>query len=141
MKVILLEDYSVQNVSDGYARNFLLPRGLALVATEKAIAAATKKAELKKVELDQRRAEMQVMADKLAAQEIEIKVDAGEEGKLFGSVTSADIAKAVQQAAGIEIDKRKILLEAPIKSIGEYRVQVKLISKVTASLTIKVSAK
>lgn len=141
MKVILFEDYSVQNVSDGYARNFLLPRGLAILATEKAIAAAGRKAVQKKVEIDKRRAEMQAVADKLSSLGIEIKVDAGEEGKLFGSVTSADIAKAVQQAAGLEIDKRKITLEAPIKAIGEHNVKIKLFSEVTASLIVKVSAK
>lgn len=141
MKVIILEDERVENVSDGYARNYLLPRKLAVPATPQAVAAAEKRREKKKAEMEQKKAEMQQLADKLSALEIEIPADAGEEGKLFGSITAADIAEAVKSAAGVEIDKKKIEIADPIKALGEHQASVKLFPEVKATLKIKISAR
>lgn len=141
MKVIILEDERVENVSDGYARNYLLPRKLAVPATPQAIAAAEKRREKKKAEMEQKKAEMQQLADKLAALEIEIPADAGEEGKLFGSITAADIAEAVKKTAGIEIDKKKIDIADPIKALGAHQASVKLFAEVKATLKLKIYAK
>jgi len=141
MKVIILEDDRVENVADGYARNFLLPRGLAVSATVKALAAVEKRSAKKKAEVEKKRGEMQGVVEKLAATEVTVAVDAGEGGKLFGSVTAADIAKAVKAASGIEVDKRKITLAEPIKLVGEYHVPVKLFQDISASLKLIVAAK
>jgi large subunit ribosomal protein L9 len=140
MKVILLEDDSLVNVSDGYARNFLFPRRLAIVATPAALTALEKRQDKKKAEIEQKQQEMRALAEKLAALEITITADAGEGGKLFGSVTTADLAKAVREA-GLEIDKRKIEIKTPLKTIGDYVVSVKLFREITAALKVKVAAK
>lgn len=141
MKVIFFEDDRVEEVSDGYARNFLFPRKLAALITASALAAAEKRKEKKKAEIEQRRAEMQTLADKLSALEILVEADAGEGGKLFGSVTSSDIAEAVKKSAGVDVDRKKIELNEPIKIVGDYIVPAKLFHEVTANLKIKVSAK
>jgi large subunit ribosomal protein L9 len=141
MKVIILEDDRVENVADGYARNFLLPRGLAVSATPKALKAVEKRSAKKKAEVEKKRTETQALAEKLAAAEVTVAVDAGEGGKLFGSVTAADIARAVKEASGVEVDKRKITLAEPIKMTGEYHLTVKLFQDISAGLKLTVAAK
>lgn len=141
MKVIFLEDDRIEDVSDGYARNFLLPNKLAVSASPAALKAAEKRREKRKTELEQRRGEMQALAEKLEALEIGIAADAGEGGKLFGSVTAADVAEAVKALSGIELDRRKIALHEAIKSLGDYSATVKLHPEVTATLKLKVTAK
>lgn len=141
MKVIFLEDNRVEDVSEGYARNFLLPRKLVIAATPKALAAVEKRRDKKNAELEQRRAEMQAVADKLSALEIVVTADVGEEGKLFGSVTAADIAEAVKKTAGVEIDRKKIELNEPLKNAGDYSIEAKLFRDVTATLKVKVTAR
>ena len=130
----------VVKVSDGYARNMLLPKGYAKEATEgnirslekqKAIA-AEKKAE------DKARAEAQ--AEKIAGLSVLIKTKAGDGGRIFGSITSKDIAEALQAQHGIEIDKKKIQLDAPIKQTGELEVGLKLYYEVNARLKVIVEA-
>ena len=141
MKVIFLEDDRIEAVSDGYARNYLLPRKLAVLATPEAIAAVEKRGEKKKTELEKKKAEMQTLAEKLSTLEIVVAADAGEGGKLFGSVTSSDIAEAVKRSSGVELDRKKIELEEPLKVVGEYSVPVRLFQDITATLKLKVSAK
>lgn len=141
MKVIILEDDRVENVSDGYARNFLFPRRLAAPATAAALVAVAKRQEKKKAELEKRKAELHELADKLSALELVITADAGEGGKLFGSVTTADLARAIKQTAGLDVDRRKIGLNEPLKTVGDYTVNVKLFQDITASLKVKVAAK
>jgi large subunit ribosomal protein L9 len=141
VRVIFLEDDRIEEVSEGYARNYLLPRKLAMVATPQALASAEKRREKRKAEIEQKRTEMQTLAEKLAATEIEVKADVGEGGKLFGSITSSDIAEAVKRETGIEIDRKKVELNEPLKIVGDYNVPVKLFQEVSATLKIKVSAK
>jgi large subunit ribosomal protein L9 len=136
-----LEDDRVEEVSEGYARNYLIPRKLAVLATPQALAAAEKRKEAKRKELEKRKEEMQALAERLSSLEILMEVEAGEEGKLFGSVTAADIVEALRKASGIELDKRKVELTDPIKTVGEYKVSVKLFPEVVASLKVKVLAK
>ena len=148
MKVILIQDVKAQgkkgdivNVSDGYARNMLFPKGLAKEATagnlknlehQKAIAAEQEA---------ERKAEAEATAKKLADLTVKIETKAGDNGKLFGSITSADIADACKEQAGIEIDKKKIVLDAPVKQAGNVEVQVKLYPEVTAKLKVEIVAK
>ena len=109
MKVIFLEDDRIEEVSAGYARNYLLPRkARGTPRRRKAVAAVAKRKEKKRAEVTAKRAELQALAEKLGATEIEIKADAGEGGKLFGSVTTQDIAAAAKQSAGVELDRKKI---------------------------------
>jgi large subunit ribosomal protein L9 len=146
MKVFLREDVKnvgkigdVVNVSDGYARNFLFPKKLAVEANTKNI----KEFEHNKRIIQDRAAKIRdasrATAEKLSALSLTIKAKAGEEEKLFGSVTTMDIAEALK-AAGFEIDKKKISLEEPIKRLGEYSVEVKIHPEVTANVKVQVVA-
>jgi len=139
MKVIFVEDDRVENVSEGYARNYLIPNRLVIAATGQALAAVEKRKDKKAAEVAGKRSEAEALAARLSEFEVEIKVDAGEGGKLFGSVTAAAIAEAVRKQAGIEIDRRKVELRDPIKNTGDYSVPVKLIQDVFAKLKLKVS--
>ncbi len=141
MKVIILEDDRVENVSDGYARNYLVPRKLAAAATPAALAAVEKRQEKKKAEVAKRQEEMKALAEQLTALEVTVTADVGEGGKLFGSITSADLSKAIKQSANLDIDKRKIQLSEPIKAVGDYTATVKLFQEITAQLKVKVAAK
>ena len=126
-------------VADGYARNYLLPRKMALLATE----GNKKVIEREKVKFEAKEAEeqkvAQAVADRLANVEIEIARKVGETDALFGSVTNADIAEALA-AKGFEIDRRKISLHEPIKKLGEFTVPVKLHRDVVVTLKVKVVA-
>jgi large subunit ribosomal protein L9 len=126
-------------VADGYARNYLLPRRMALLATE----GNKKVIEREKVKFDAKEAEeqgvAQAVADRLANVELEIGRRVGETDALFGSVTNADIAEALA-AKGFDIDRRKIQLHEPIKKLGEYGVPVKLHRDVVVALKVKVRA-
>jgi len=141
MKVIFLEDDRVEEVSEGYARNYLIPRKLAVVATPQALAAAEKRKEAKRKELEKKKEKMRVLAEKLSSLEVLVEAEAGEEGKLFGAVTAADIVETLRKVSGIELDKRKVELGDPIKTVGEYKVSVKLFPEINATLKVKVSAK
>ncbi len=147
MKVIIKKELanlsevdSVMDVADGYARNYLLPRGIALRATKGAVAAGAKRITLREKALEARRHEFEAMAKKLSEVTVEISADAGEEGKLFGSVTTQDIAEAINSAAGIEVEKKKIELSAPIKMIGDYNAKIKIYKDISAQVRVKVVA-
>ena len=126
-------------VADGYARNYLLPRKMALLATE----GNKKVIEREKVKFDASEAEeqkvAQAVADRLASVEVEISRKTGETDALFGSVTNADIAEALA-AKGFDLDRRTIVLHEPIKRLGEFEVPVKLHRDVIVTLKVKVSA-
>jgi len=141
MKVILFEEDRVVNVSDGYARNYLLPKGLAAMATEKALKQMEKRAAANADKREQEKKQAQELAEKLEANPLTIKADAGEEGKLFGSVTAADVALELKSTAGVEIDKRKINLNEHIKTLGEFSATLKLHRDVNAHLKIIVEKK
>ena len=126
-------------VADGYARNYLLPRKMALLATD----GNKKVIEREKVKFDANEAEeqkiAQALADRLASVEVEIARKTGETDALFGSVTNADIAESLA-AKGFDLDRRKIQLHEPIKKLGDYTVPVKLHRDVVVSLKVKVVA-
>ncbi|MFC1637478.1 50S ribosomal protein L9 [Candidatus Margulisiibacteriota bacterium] len=148
MKVILYkavpdlgEEDSLVDVSEGYARNYLLPKKLAATATPAALASLEKRRAANEKKLAEKKAEFEAMAQKLSELELSIATDAGEGGKLFGSVTTQDIAVAIQSAAQVEIDKKRIELAEPIRLVGEYSVPVKLFQDITAQLKVKVTPK
>ena len=130
----------VVKVSDGYARNMLLPRGYATEATEGNIRSLEKQ---KAVLAEKKAADKQAaqeLAEKINATEVVIKTKAGENGKIFGSITSKDIADALKEQKKITVDKKKIQLDNPIKGIGEMTVNIKLYPEVTAKLKVSVIA-
>lgn len=145
MKIILLKDveklgkkFDVKDVADGYARNFLIPQGLAKPATETALRELeTEKAAVElAAELDLKKTEETVQ--ELDGQEIEIQVKIGDDGKLFGSVTPLKIVKAIQKK-GFDIKKNQIKLEEPIKEVGEYEVTLELDHGLEAKIKIIVT--
>lgn len=148
MKVILYKDVpkvgeedSLVEVSEGYARNYLIPKRLAGLATPAALASLEKRQAEKEKKMAEKRTELEEQAKKLSELEITITADAGEGGKLFGSVTTQDIATEIQKASQIEVDKRRIELAEPIKLAGEYTVVIKLFRDITANLKLKVAPK
>lgn len=146
MKVILTQDVKAQgkkgqiiNVSDGYARNFLFPKGLAVVADAKAMADIKNKEAAQQHKIEVERAEAKELAKKLEPVVIKLKLQAGPDGRLFGSVTSKDIADELEKSTGIKLDKKKIMLDDPIKSYGTYTIDVKLFPEVTGKINVVVS--
>ncbi|MDI6600197.1 MAG: 50S ribosomal protein L9 [Thermoanaerobacteraceae bacterium] len=147
MKVILTEDVanlgkknSVVNVSDGYARNFLFPKKLAIEASEVNMARLNKEKALEEKRIQKERDEARALASSINNLEVVLKVKAGENGKLFGSVTSKDIADALKEQHGIDLDKRKIDLKDSIKTTGVFELNVKLYQGIDASLKVRVEA-
>lgn len=147
MKIVLREDVEslghkgdLVDVADGYARNFLVPRGLALKATRGGIAQAEAMRRNRSAREERDRGAAQELAGKLTASKIVVTAHAGEGGKLFGSITSTDIADAIAKQAGAEIDRRWIQLAEPIKELGELEIPVRLHADVTASVQVEVVA-
>jgi large subunit ribosomal protein L9 len=146
MQVILREDIDklgkigdLVKVADGYARNYLVPRKKAIEATPDNVHAMDHAKKMVADRLRKLKKDASAEADQIKGLSITIKAKVGEEGKLFGSVTSMDIAEAVK-AKGVNIDKRKIALEEPIKRIGDYTITVKLHADVTADFKVSVVA-
>jgi large subunit ribosomal protein L9 len=144
VKVILVEDVKalgkkgeIKEVAEGYARNYLLPRGLAVAASTVNLNQHHTREQKAVEKKSKQQAEAQKLAEKLGGLQVEVSVRAGEGGRLFGSVTSADIAQAIKNK-GLTVDKRKIELSDPIKSLGTYRVRVRLYQDVDATVEVLV---
>lgn len=148
MKVILLEDVKslgkkgeIVNVNDGYARNYILPKKLGLEANGKNLNdLKLQKKNDAKVAQEKLEAAQKMAAD-LADKSITVKIQAGVEGKVFGSISSKEIALEAKKQLGIELDKKKIVIPDAIKSLGTYNVNIKLHKDVTGTLAVKVEAK
>ncbi|MBQ9097204.1 MAG: 50S ribosomal protein L9 [Clostridia bacterium] len=145
MKVILTADVKGQgkkgdmiNVSDGYARNFLLPKGLATEATKSAINEMKGKADAKAYREEKELEAAKELAAKIESVSVTIESKSGDNGKLFGSITSGDVADALKMQGHIVVDKKKIVLHDPIKSVGEYQLPVKVHAGVSATLKVTV---
>lgn len=146
MKIILKEDVpnlgkagQIISVKDGYARNFLLPRGLALVADEKNMKLLEYQKRKIEEEAKKKRQDAESVAQRLSEIQLTIKAKAGEDQKLFGSITSKDIAEALEKE-GFSIDKKQINILEPIKRLGEYDVEVKLQSNINAIVKVNIIA-
>lgn len=146
MKVILLEDVKslgrkgeVVNASDGYARNMLLPKKLAVAATDSNMKdLAAKKRGEEKLAKEQREAAEALKAD-LEAKPVTVSIRVGESGKTFGSVSSKELAEAVKEQLGIEVDRKKMNLAQPIRELGTTTVEIRLHPQVSASLRVNVT--
>jgi large subunit ribosomal protein L9 len=145
-EAILLKDVdgvgsrgAVVDVSKGYLRNFLIPRKLAQPATKGALEVARRHAEAEQRAAQQAETRAQDYADLLSKTVLTISQQAGEDGRLFGSVTTQDIADEIKAARGIEVDRRKIHLDDPIKNVGTYQVVLEVAEGVTATVKVMVS--
>ena len=130
----------IVDVADGYARNFLVPRGLAMKASPGAASQAASMRRARDQRDAQDRAAAEALATTLVPQVITVEARAGSEGKLFGSVTASDIATAIEAQTRVEIDRRKLVLPEPIKTLGTHTVPVKLHADVEFPVTIDVVA-
>ena len=145
MKVILLQDVKgkgkkgqLLEVSDGYARNFMLPKQLAMEATPDAINTMRMNDKAAAEKAARERAEALETSKKLREMTITVTAKGGGNGRLFGSITNQEIADALKAKTGIAMDKRKIVIADPIKNVGTYTVQCKLGYEITAPLTVKI---
>ena len=145
MKVILTQDIKGKGkkgqmieISDGYARNYLLPRKLAVEATADAVNTMRMNDKAAAEKAAKERAEALEVSKQLRAMTLVVNAKGGGAGRLFGSVTNQEIADALRQKTGIVLDKRKIAISDPIKTVGTYTVQCKLGYEITAPLTVKI---
>ncbi len=145
MKVILTQDVKAQgkkgeliNVSEGYARNFLFPKKLAVEADAKAMNELKNREASQQFKLETDRAAARATANRLATVTVKIVVGSGTEGRLYGSVTSKEIAEQLKAQHGIEIDRRKIVMPDPIKAYGTYHYDVKLFPEIMGKLNVTV---
>ena len=145
MKVILQKPVDklgvpgdVVDVADGYARNYLMPRGLAVRASKGGVkhVESLKRAHTTKV--SQAQAEAQEVADRLTASPIKVRARVGEEGRLFGSVTAAEVAEEIERQTGVKVDRRDVRLEEPIRSVGVHQVTVHLFTEVDPAVPVEV---
>lgn len=148
MKVVLLQDVKAQGkkdqiveVSDGYARNFLFPKKLAVPADAKVINDIKSKQSSAKHREEVERENARALAKRLGEATVKVTAEAGADGRFYGAVTSKDIAEAVKAQLDIEVDKRKILLDAPIKAFGTYKIEIKLYADISGKLNVKVTEK
>ncbi|MBN1493191.1 MAG: 50S ribosomal protein L9 [Candidatus Omnitrophica bacterium] len=142
MKVILCDTMDtlgkigdVVNVKDGYARNFLLPRGKAMLYSQNAFNVIEKKKKQEAARYAKDIENSKVLADKIASMSCTVKAQAGEDDKLYGSVTNIDIQSALEQE-GVEVDKRNIIIDEPIKKLGIYSIKIKLLPEVETQLKV-----
>lgn len=146
MKVLLLADVKGQGkkdqiveVSDGYARNFLFPKKLAVAADAKVMSENKSKEEAKQFRLKEEKAAAKALAEKISTLTVKITATSGADGRLYGSVTSKDIAEKLAEQHKIEIDKRKLVVSENIKAYGTYEVEVKVYPEISAKLKVVVS--
>lgn len=146
MQVILNKDIKgtgkkgdVVKVSDGYARNMLLPRGLAIEATNANVKSLEKAKANEAQKKAEEKARAQAIAESLKDKKVVIKTKSGEGGRLFGSITSKDIADAIKTQLSLDIDKKKIELKNPVKQLGHFDVEIKLYPEVKGVLTVEIT--
>lgn len=145
MKIVLRTDVDnvgkkgdILEVADGFARNFLLPKGKAIRATDGVVAQASSMRRSRDLKDAKDRESAETVARTLVPKVVRVKARAGAEGRLFGSVTAADIAAAVLEQTGVELDRRKLHLDEPIRSVGTHEVPVKLHADVEFRVTLEV---
>ncbi len=128
----------VKDVADGYAQNFLLPRGLAIEATAGELKHLAQERDVAKAKKDRAHGEAEELATRIGAITLVFKLKSGEQGKTFGSVTNKDIAESLKREHGIEVDRTKIVLAEPVRTLGAHSVEIRLRPDVRASLTVAV---
>lgn len=146
MKVVLRKDVeklgeagSVQNVSGGYARNFLIPQGLAVYATDGELKMAAHNQAVRDRKVARQEEQLRSLAEKIDGLQLEFEANAGEGGRLFGSIGSADIAAQISEKVGEEIDRRKVVLSDPLRSLGKHDVVVHLVGSLKPTVTVTIT--
>ena len=146
MKVILSQDVpklgdagSIQTVKDGFARNYLIPQGLATEATSGRLKNAEQRIRSIQRKVEREEGAQKSLAESLDGLRVAMTARVGEQGRLYGSITSADVAEKISAAVGQEIDRRKVLLDEPIRSIGDHQVTVHLVGKLRPVVTVAVT--
>lgn len=145
MKVLLIKDVAgvgkageIKKVADGYARNYLIPKGLAVLARPGVARQAEERRQAEARKASQQAADAQALAQQMAQLTVTFKVKAGEQDKLYGSITSGNIVEELEKQLGQELDRRNVLLDQPIKQLGSHQVPVKLASDITTEVTVVV---
>lgn len=143
MKVILTQDVpklgnagTVQDVAPGYARNYLIPKGFAAVATRGSIKQVEERQAADAKRIARQEQELRGLAERIQGMRLEIEARVGEQGRLYGSITNADVAERLSAALGEEIDRHKVDLEHPIRTVGEHQVTVRLVGRLTPTVTV-----
>jgi large subunit ribosomal protein L9 len=146
MKIVLRQDVpklgeagTVQTVADGYARNYLIPRGMAVVATPGEIKTAEHNLKVRERKVARQEDQQQALADKIQGVRLEFTARAGEQGRLFGSVTASDVMEQLNQKIGEDIDRRKLQLSEPLRTIGEHQVEVHLVGRLRPTITVAIA--
>jgi large subunit ribosomal protein L9 len=145
MKIVLRQDVpklgdagSIQTVANGYARNYLIPQGMAVVATDAEIKVATHNLAVKERKTLRQEEQLRSYADKLQGQRLVFTARAGESGRLYGSITAADIAEELAKKVGEDVDRRRIQLDEPLRSIGEHTVTIHVVGRLRPQITVVV---
>lgn len=146
MKVVLRKDVeklgeagSVQTVADGFARNYLIPKGLAVLATSGELKVVAENTRVREMKIARQERQLQDLADKISGQRLAFIARSGDQGRLYGSITAGDIAERLSAAVGQEIDRRKVVLADPIRSVGEHNVAVHLVGRLRPQVTVIVT--
>lgn len=146
MKVILRQDVEslgeagdVKNVSDGYARNYLIPKGFAIIATPGELKVLAENQKVRDRKIAHQEQDLQELADRIATVTLEFEARAGDQGRLFGSVTAADIAEKLTTTVKHDIDRRKVHLDEPIRTSGQHKVTINLVGKLKPVITVVVN--
>jgi large subunit ribosomal protein L9 len=147
MKIVLRQDVpkvgeagSVQTVSNGYARNFLIPQGLAVVATDGELKVAANNLAVKERKVARQEELLRSLSDKIDGQRLTFTAKAGEQGRLYGSITASDVATALAAQISEEIDRRRVVLDEPLRSVGEHTVTVHLVGRLRPQVTVVIEA-
>lgn len=145
MKVILVQDVpnvgesgSIQNVSDGFARNYLIPQGLAEMGTPGRIKQAEQRINAQQRKVERQEEELRELNDRIDGMRVEIEARVGKQGRLYGSITAPEIASAVSTVLGEEIDRRKVEMPDPIRSAGDHKVEIHLVGRLRPAVTVSV---
>ena len=146
MKIVLRQDVpklgeagTVQDVAGGYARNFLIPQGMAVYATEGELKMAAHNQAVKERKIARQEEQLRSLAEKIGGQTLTFTARAGNQGRLFGSVTASDVAEQLSQKIGEEIDRRKVVLDEPIRTTGEHTVTVHLVGRLRPEIKVVVN--
>jgi large subunit ribosomal protein L9 len=147
MKIVMRQDVpkvgeagTIQTVSNGYARNYLIPKGLAVVATDGELKVATHNIAVKERKITRQEDQLRSLADKIDGQRLVFTARAGDQGRLYGSITATDVATSLAQKIGEDIDRRRVVLDDPLRTLGEHSVTLHLVGRLRPQITVVIEA-
>lgn len=147
MKIVMRQDVpkvgeagTIQTVSNGYARNYLIPKGLAVVATDGELKVATHNIAVKERKITRQEDQLRSLADKIDGQRLVFTARAGDQGRLYGSITATDVATSLAQKIGEDVDRRRVVLDDPLRTLGEHSVTLHLVGRLRPQITVVIEA-